>query len=192
MATSIVKQTKEELEGIHSKNYKSIEETVMSFAEAKMDEYKETVEQKAKDQISKVVTEEFKKVLMSTVIPHCERLVEDTMSELMSNVKQCLDENETKVKDLEEKVDKFITENQRALSEPSSAPNFRTYPLKEEESFSNIFNSNFEDSKPEIQRDTEMKGFFHQNIGGTGMIQNMRPEYPNFGNSGYAESGRVR
>lgn len=70
VATTIVKQTKEELQGIHSKNYKSIEETVMSFAEAKLEESKEMVESKAKDQLSKVVTEEFKKVLMVTIIPH--------------------------------------------------------------------------------------------------------------------------
>lgn len=70
VAASIVKQTKTEMAGIHSSNFKRIEQTVMTFAETKIDESKRAVEDKVKDHLGKIVADEFKKIFMDTVMPH--------------------------------------------------------------------------------------------------------------------------
>mmetsp|Transcript_12381 Transcript_12381/g.12425 ORF Transcript_12381/g.12425 Transcript_12381/m.12425 type:complete len:610 (-) Transcript_12381:269-2098(-) len=158
--TAIVRETKDKFQGIHNKNYKFLESTIMAFAEKKIDELKETAEQKAKDAISTVMTDELKKILNTTIIPQCEKVVEDTMSELISNVKDALDENVEKVKEMEEKVDKFISENlKKASQEPSVSQGFRPFQL-EEDSFNNLLSSSFEHAPQEAPREPEVKGFF--------------------------------
>lgn len=70
VAASIVKQTKTEMAGIHNANFKRIEQTVMSFAETKIDESKKAIGGKVKDHLSKIVADEFKKIFIDTVMPH--------------------------------------------------------------------------------------------------------------------------
>jgi hypothetical protein len=70
VATTIVKQTKDEMSSIHSKNFKSIQESVLSFAQTKLDQVKEQTQTQVKSQWDQAVSDEFKRVLMATVIPH--------------------------------------------------------------------------------------------------------------------------
>jgi hypothetical protein len=100
------------------------------------------------------------------------------MSELISTVKQCLDDNENKVKEIEDRVDKFIQENRRQFSEPTSAPLYRTFSKKEDESFGNIFRTSFEEGKREPTMESELnKSFTHEKTF-PNLLSNKMSDYP--------------
>ena len=162
--TTIVKQTKEELAGIHNNNFKVLENTVTKFAQDKIEENRVSVQEQVKNKFEKSISDELRKAMINLVIPHCEKVVEETMSELISNVKQSLDENESKVKEMEEKVDKYIAEHKakQQYSEPTSAPVYRNYQRKEEETFGDIFKSNYSETESSRARDFEQKDRFKQ------------------------------
>lgn len=157
IATAIVKQTKEEMAGLHQNNYKKIEASITTFAEGQVQEAKKSIEGKVKEQFNKLISEEFKKVFKTIVLPHCEKMVEETMTELIDTVKQVLEENETKVKEIEERVDRFIEDSKAKSIEPSSAPLFRSYSRKDEQSFENLFKT-YDEAKhsPSIEKEIGM------------------------------------
>lgn len=100
------------------------------------------------------------------------------MGELIENVKQSLDENDNKVKEIEERVDQFIREQkeqneQRAQPEPTSAPAFRQYQRKEDESFGNIFSTQYP-----VQREAPIMPPYVQENPFTGMMHSNTSGYP--------------
>jgi len=161
VASTIVKQTKSEMSGIHNSNFERIEKTVMTFAENKLNESEKAIEAKAKDKINSVISDKFKEIFKSTVLPHCEKMIEETMTELIDTVKQCLEENESKVKEIEERVDDFIKNSK--IKESTSAPPFRNYASKESNSFTDIFKTNYKESQHEPNIEQKMgKPYGHE------------------------------
>lgn len=106
------------------------------------------------------------------------------MSELISTVKQCLNENESKVKEIEERVDNFIQENRRMIikdlhfTEPMSAPLYRSYSNKEDENFGNIFRSSFEEGKREPTMEAELNKSFTHEKAFPNLLSNKMSDYP--------------
>jgi hypothetical protein len=90
------------------------------------------------------------------------------LGELIENVKQSLDENDNKVKEIEERVDRFIKEqhDHKNQYEPTSAPVFRQYQRKEDENFGNIFSTQYP-----VQREAPINQQFVQENPFSGMMK---------------------
>jgi hypothetical protein len=87
-------------------------------------------------------------------------MIKETMSELINNVNLCLEENDSKIKEIEEKVDEFIQNEKQRLTESTSASLFKSYFPKESHSFGGIFKPSYEGVKTEAKLDTKMTQSF--------------------------------
>lgn len=60
-----------------------------------------------KDALNKAISEEFKRIFKTVVMPQWEKMVEEIMGELFVTVKKSLEENDNKIKEIEERIDQL-------------------------------------------------------------------------------------
>jgi hydroxylamine reductase (hybrid-cluster protein) len=69
IAVNLVKHTKNELKGIHGASSKKIEELVVGFAENKLVEAKNNIEENVKNNLNNIIATEFKKMFEVHILP---------------------------------------------------------------------------------------------------------------------------
>lgn len=105
-------------------------------------------------------------------------MIKETMSELISNVNSCLEENDSKIKEIEEKVDEFIEKEKQKINESNSAPLFKSYTSKESYSFGDIFKPSYEGVKQDTKLDTKMAQSYSLDKPYSNMMSGGIPQYP--------------
>ena len=175
VAVKIVQQTKNELSGINDKNYKRIENSVISFAESKIKDSKKIIEDKIRTKADQMIADEINKLFLSNVFPKCETAISEMMEGLFDTVKQSLKENNQKIIDLQKKVDKFITDTERQLGEQSQPQMRSSYQSNETPDLNSIFDIDDKSSSLEAKMNKPIPPHdYHY------MHSQMAPKMPNY------------
>lgn len=92
------------------------------------------IEDNFKDNLNTIIAEEFKKVFETVVMPHCEKVIEEIIVQMALTFKQSIEENNCKIKELEDKIEQINMQTQLYNQRPMYT--YAQKPIPEEKSYS--------------------------------------------------------